>query len=453
MKRKKISLSRNREHNGLNAFLSSLKKEEKKTAFKTTQNNSLKIPKLMNRYLRDLNKKEINIIFSVKDYDKIIKKKYNNDYSKLSRFILIDDSDSKLTSPISNTIRYNHSIQRFKHNNYTIRKYRESTSYSGYGHNIIKLNKPYLLKLLDKQLIDKALKLKESSTQSLNPTTCTSTINNLNKYYYLYQQQNLNKYYNYTIYKNENENDKSYSSKKYLLTKNDKISNLKELYTYNNNQYINLIKSFKKLSKKRISFPLEYPNSLSFDKMELRDKIKLDYFNDEKMNRKIRKALYYSLNAFEQDNGNYSEYKNSIQHYINFICDINIIPHIKNKFFYYKKPISRQMALNDFIFNRNAIRKDDAYGLNRHIINNIRKEILEKEERLKREKKLKELSKSNKFMLKLYFEEKEDLPDLTSEEVVELNDYFGKNIDYKSVNIAKDKLKNVVYHDKQNNKK
>ena len=192
---------------------------------------------------------------------------------------------------------------------------------------------------------------------------------------------------------------------------------------------------------------MEYPNSLSFDKMELRDKIKTDCFNDDKLNRKIRKTLYFDLNSFEHDNGNYSEYRNSKQHYINYIYDINIIPHIKNKFFY-NKPISKQMAINDLIFNRNALRKEDAYGLNRYIINNIRKEMLENEEKLKREKKLKELSKSNKFMLKLYFEEKEDLPDLTSDEVVELNDYFGKNIDYKPVNIAKDKLKNVVYNEK-----
>ena len=49
-------------------------------------------------------------------------------------------------------------------------------------------------------------------------------------------------------------------------------------------------------------------------------------------------------------------------------------------------------------------------------------------------------------MLKLYLEEKdEDLPELTSEEAVELNDYFGKNIDYKFVRIASGKLRKIVY--------
>ena len=121
----------------------------------------------MDNYTRGLSKKDKNIIFAVKNYDKYIKTKYMNDLS--TKFLLIDDSDSKLTSPISNTIRYNHSIQRFKHNNYTIRKYKESPSYSGYS--LIKLNKPYLLKILNKDIIEKTLHSKDSSIKSLNPTT------------------------------------------------------------------------------------------------------------------------------------------------------------------------------------------------------------------------------------------------------------------------------------------
>ena len=246
--KRKISLSRNIDNKSLNAFLSSYRKDEKKTAFKTTQNDSKSIPTFMNKYLRDFSKKEINLIFSVKNYDKCIKKKYSTNYS---RFVLIDDSDSKLTSPISNTIRYNHSIQRFKHNNFTIRKYRESTSYSGYGHNIVKLNKPYLLKLLDKQIIDKALKLKDSSMQSMNPTTYTSTIENLNRYYYLQQTQNLSKFNNYTFCHNENDKSNNYKKSLSKLSKIDKAYNLKELYKNNNSEYIKLMKSFKKLAKKK----------------------------------------------------------------------------------------------------------------------------------------------------------------------------------------------------------
>ena len=219
MKKSLISLSRNRTNKNLNYFLSSSKKEENKTIFKTTQNEQKTIPSIVTNYNRGLNKKEINVIFSVKNYDKYIKTKYNNDFS--TKFLLIDDSDSKMTSPISNTIRYNHSIQRFKHNNYTIKKYKGSTSYSGY--NLIKLNKPYLLKLLNKEIIDKTFKSKDFSTdkntlntnKTFKHSTASKTINN-----YFLKKNNISEY------KNNNEN---IQINKVLSQNEDKIYNLKEL--------------------------------------------------------------------------------------------------------------------------------------------------------------------------------------------------------------------------------
>ena len=432
MKKSLISLSRNRTNKNLNYFLSSSKKEENKTIFKTTQNEQKTIPSIVTNYNRGLNKKEINVIFSVKNYDKYIKTKYNNDFS--TKFLLIDDSDSKMTSPISNTIRYNHSIQRFKHNNYTIKKYKGSTSYSGY--NLIKLNKPYLLKLLNKEIIDKTFKSKDFSTDknSLNTnktfkhSTASKTINN-----YFLKKNNISEY------KNNNEN---IQINKVLSQNEDKIYNLKELNKFKqlfNPKNIatprNLCRTFKKLAKLNIKFPLE---------LELKDKVNSDYYKDDKIKKKIRKMLYYEINSFDYDNGLYWEYKKSIPNYINFIYDINLLPHLKNKFLY-SKPLSKQTQINDIIFNRNVIRKEVAQALNRYVINNIRKKIIEKEEQKKREKKLRELSKSNKMMMRLYFEEKEDIPELTSGDMVELDDYFGKNIDYKFVNIPNEKLRKIVY--------
>ena len=443
MKKSLISLSRNKTNKNINMFLSASGKEngeeineinEKNSIFKTTQEESKTIPKLMKNYVRGLNKKQVNIIFSVKNYDKYIKTKYMSDIS--TKFLLIDDSDSKLTSPISNTIRYNHSIQRFKHNNYTIRKYKGSTSYSGY--NLIKLNKPYLLKLLSKDIIDKTLHLKDSSLKSLSPSTNYQTINSFNL------KQNKIYDYNNTI-NNENIHINKFSSKK-----KDKMYNLKALYEHNKNNYMEntpriYTKPFKKFSKINVNFPLEFPNSISVDKMELRDKVNVDYYNNENIKKQIKKTLFYDLNSYDYDNGIYSEYKNSIPNYINFIYDINILPHIKNKFLY-AKPIGKQTQINDIIFNRNVIRKEVARGINRYIINNIRKDILEKEEIKRREKKMRELAKTNRIMLKLYLERKdEDMPNLTSDEMVELTDYFGKNIDYKCVCIPNNKLRNVVY--------
>ena len=57
------------------------------------------------------------------------------------------------------------------------------------------------------------------------------------------------------------------------------------------------------------SFPFEFLNNSSFEKSEIRDKINIDYYNDEKIKKKIKKTLYYDINSFDYDNGNYSEYK------------------------------------------------------------------------------------------------------------------------------------------------
>ena len=112
MENSKISLSRNRNKDYLKKFFSS----SKKSIFKTTQEESKTIQKVINTYNRSLKTNKTNLIFSVKNYDKYINLKYSNDY--LPKLITIDDSGLKLTSPVSNTIRYNYSIRRFRHNNF-----------------------------------------------------------------------------------------------------------------------------------------------------------------------------------------------------------------------------------------------------------------------------------------------------------------------------------------------
>ena len=82
---------------------------------------------------------------------------------------------------------------------------------------------------------------------------------------------------------------------------------------------------------------------------------------------------------------------------------MNILPHLKNKFLVNKSinKLSKQTQIYEIIFNRNEISRECAEALNRYIINNIIKEILEKEEIKKREKKLRGLPKSKKILLKL----------------------------------------------------
>ena len=198
---------------------------------------------------------------------------------------------------------------------------------------------------------------------------------------------------------------------------------------------------------------MEFPNSIYLDKQELRDIVNFDYYKDENMRKIIRKSLYYDINSFDVDNGLYSEFHKSIPNFINYIYDINILPHIKNKLLY-RRIIKGNQSLNEIDIDRNIISKEVSKAINRHIINNIRKEALEKEEKKKREKRIRNISSVNKMIVKLYLEKNiEDILELTSEQVVEINDYFGKTIDYKFVNIAQDKFKNPIYKDERFYKK
>ena len=348
MKNNLISLSRNKANNNLNLFLLSTEKEDKKQIFKTIQNESKTIPTLINKYFSGLKNKTIKENPTVKNYDKCLKTIYNKDFP--TKLISINCSDSKIISPISNSIRYNHSIQRFKHNKYSFKKYKGSMSYSEY--NPIKLKKPKLLKSLNKEIIDKILNLKDYSTLT---TTSSKKVN-----------KKILKYNKYEYGKNIV--DENIQLNNFFNTKYDNLSDFKKIYqqlkfndTNNTSRII-----FKKMTKLNIKFPLEFPNILSFEKSELRDKVNIDYYNDEIIKNKIRKALIYEINSFDYDNGNYLEYKKSIPNFINFIYDINILPHLKNKFLY-NKPI-KQTQINDIIFNRNAISRQVAESLNRYII-------------------------------------------------------------------------------------
>ena len=222
----------------------------------------------------------------------------------------------------------------------------------------------------------------------------------------------------------------------------------KEKKTMNKKNYF--LKTFVKFPKIHLNFPLELPNSITSDKQEMKDKVNLYYFRDEKLKAKLRKALYFELNSYEYNDGKYNEYKKSIENYTNYIYDIYLIPHIKNRFLY-SKAIYEPRKINQILLSKNLINKEDAKGLNKFLINNITKEETEIEKMKQKEKKMKELSTSNNYLQKLCLDyEDEDFPQMTSDEVVEISDFFEKNIDYKSVTFASNKLKNVVYKESKN---
>ena len=107
--------------------------------------------------------------------------------------------------------------------------------------------------------------------------------------------------------------------------------------------------------------------------------------------------------------------------------------------------------MNQILFSKNIINKEDAKSINRYLINNMKKEEIEEEKIKQREKKMKELAATNNYLQKLCLDyEDEDMPKLTSDEIVELGDFFEKTIDYKCVKFASDKLKNIVYKESKN---
>ena len=415
---KKKILSRNNNYVDLNIFFPKEEKSQNKILFKTVQEEQ-KVK--MNTLSEKTKKLNFNLVLhNIKSKPKV---------NQSTNFLFLHPKNKIKNSP--NTSRHNHSLKDIIEKKFNIHDY--NTGSKIYVPNMIKINKPNLLKILNRDLINNENKLIKNKIKKIHNSFSPFDINKKNIYAKtLFDEEIFDKSTSSRVNKIKNKN---ILGKEFKTLENNEENKIKN----------DFVKTYKKFPKINLNFPLELPNSILVDKQEMEDKVNSEYFSDEKLKRKLRKALYFQINYFEYDNGKYKEYKNSMQNYINYIYDINIIPHIKNKFLY-RKPIYESRKINNILFSKNVINKEDAKTLNRWLINNQRKKIIEEEKKKKKEKKMKELSISNKYIKELYLEyEDEDLPKLTSDEVVEFEDFFGKNINYKDVNFTSDKLKDVVY--------
>ena len=424
---KKKILTRNNNNNDLNLFLSTSDKSQKKITFNIDKERpdkqinpktKIKKQKYLNIFLKNLNNK----------------KKYNsNDPSKI---IILNGEDykSKNKSNVNlNIQRYNDSLYKTTYNRLkTIQFSRKSKIFLN---DIIKINKPTLLSLLNRDILKKDSQINKEGFQA--QYTAMSTDKNKINDDYIFEKSTSSRI-NLDNQKNKNKNIR------YNTINNSEIDNLNAFR-----------KTFLKFPKIKLSFPLQMSNYETSDKKEMKDKINQNYFADEKLKKKLKKALYFDLNSSDDDFGKYSEYKKSKENYINYIYDINIVPHIKNRFLY-SKPIYESRKINTILFSKNLINKEDAKSLNRFLINNMRKEEIEKEKIKERERKMKELSATNNYLQKLCLDyEDENFPKMTSDEIVEITDFFEKNINYNFVTFANNKLKNIVYkvsNKKRNNK-
>ena len=414
---KKKYLTRNKNYNDLNIFISKTEKSDKKIIFKTVQENQ-DIQK--NTSKENGKKKYLNLFLQ---HLKGKKENKKNNSTKIIFFNKDFHNKIKNFNLNLNSSKHNYSLKSVNENLKKTMEFNKGTKI--FVNNIIKIDKPKLLKLLNRDLI----KIKSRNKFSLFSENDQKVDDD-----YIFDKSTSSRMHT----------DNRLNKNKY----NTEDDSGKEKKTMSKKNYF--LKTFVKFPKIHLNFPLELPNSITSDKQEMKDKVNLYYFRDEKLKAKLRKALYFELNSYEYNDGKYNEYKKSIENYTNYIYDIYLIPHIKNRFLY-SKAIYEPRKINQILLSKNLINKEDAKGLNKFLINNITKEETEIEKMKQKEKKMKELSTSNNYLQKLCLDyEDEDFPQMTSDEVVEISDFFEKNIDYKSVTFASKKLKNVVYKESKN---
>ena len=424
---KKKFLTRNKHYTNLNILFSSREKSEKKLIFKTVQEGVSN----QNNILKE-NNKEANI----NSFINHIKNKNIDSTDNFTQMILSNTNFKKDKSynirAYTSRSHKNHSLSKLLDKKIKVKEFSPCSKY--FLRSMIKINKPKLLKILNRNLIN----FKNNEKEKINLKHRLSFIP-------ASRERALDEFIYDKSTTSRINNDKKIN-KNFFKDINSSKDNDESLHQ-NQKDFIKTLKKFPKIN---LTFPFQSMNAITIDKKESQDTVDTEAFNDEKLKRKLRKALYFEINSFEYDNGKYLEYKNSLQNYINFIYDINIVPHIKNRFLY-NKTIYEPRKINKILVSKNAINKEDAKSLNRYIINSIKKEELEKEYFKIREKRMKELSKSNNYLQKLCLDyEDEDMPKLTSDEMVELSDFFGKIINYKNVNFASNKLKDVVYQESKN---
>lgn len=295
--------------------------------------------------------------------------------------------------------------------------------------------------------------------------------NHNNNYYYNYSNpilnNNLKKYTNNSVnFKNFNELNKPYHP--YLIDKTKKLLLLsikkerKKLFESPNhlphisssrNEYLNKeSKTYKKenihlfLGKKPIK-PIILDNNKSKD-FEIRDNVDFDYFKNDQYKRIIKKALLHDIN-FDTIHSNYLyiDYLKSKPHKINYFEDINIIPHLQNNLSLCKLRFKDINLLNKTLVNRNYITKKVSLSLNRSF---IIKSLLKKKKEIEEER----IRKEDEYKLKTRWKSDEvykeiKLSDYEKKfEQFELQDYFGKSMNYPLVSLVDKKIKENFFQKK-----
>ena len=277
--------------------------------------------------------------------------------------------------------------------------------------------------------------LKRYTNNSVN----FKNFNELNKFYHPYFIDKTKKLLLFTLKK---ERKQLFESPKHLphinSSRNEYLSKESKTCQKENMQLFLGIKQIK---------PIILDNYKMKD-LEIRDKVDFDYFKYDKYQRIIRKALLHDIN-FDTIHSNYLylDYMKSKPHKINYFEDINIIPHLKNNLSLSKHRFKDIKLLNKTLVNRNYITKKISLSLNRSfIINSLLKKMKEiEEERIRKEDEYRLKTRWNSD--EVYKEIK--LSDYEKKfEQFELQDYFGKSMNYPLVSFADKKIKENFFQKK-----
>ena len=283
---KKKYLTRNKNYNDLNIFISKTEKSDKKIIFKTVQENQ-DIQK--NTSKENGKKKYLNLFLQ---HLKGKKENKKNNSTKIIFFNKDFHNKIKNFNLNLNSSKHNYSLKSVNENLKKTMEFNKGTKI--FVNNIIKIDKPKLLKLLNRDLI----KIKSRNKFSLFSENDQKVDDD-----YIFDKSTSSRMHT----------DNRLNKNKY----NTEDDSGKEKKTMNKKNYF--LKTFVKFPKIHLNIPLEFPNSITSDKQEMKDKVNLYYFRDEKLKAKLRKALYFELNSYEYNDGKYNEYKKSIENYTNYI--------------------------------------------------------------------------------------------------------------------------------------
>ena len=326
---------------------------------------------------------------------------YKDLSKKNSDIYKYDDNNFNFNNPVLNS-----DLKRYTNNSITFRIFNE-------------LNKPYhpyFVDKLQKSLLFKIKKRKEKEKEK----EMEKRIFPLNSIKMLLTDNSNNNLYNIT------------SRNRYLFKENNKNNKTNDLYRKEK------LKLF--LGLKHIK-PLKLVIKNKVKDLELEDYVDTNYFDDWKLNTKIRNALINDINC---DYTNYNLYINFLKKMpqkINYGQDIYRVPHITNGLSLHG-PFKDIDILNDKISNRNYLSKHISLSMNRTIIIEDMlklKELAKKEKRSGNEYKFRKKWENPYYneIKKTKYEKKFDHFDLT--------DYFGKCRQYGFIRVADKKLKDYIF--------